>query len=59
MMKPGMYEYQIAAGMSNVYFDAGCERHAYAPIVGSGPNMLSFCIASHEPAASGLGRGGA
>lgn len=36
-MAPGLYEYQIAATMSNVYFDAGCGRHAYAPIVGSGP----------------------
>jgi Xaa-Pro aminopeptidase len=24
--------------MSGVYFDSGCQRHAYAPIVGSGPN---------------------
>lgn len=40
MMKPGMYEYQIAATMSNTYFEAGCERHAYAPIVGSGPNSV-------------------
>jgi len=24
--------------MSETYFDQGCERHAYAPIVGSGPN---------------------
>jgi Xaa-Pro aminopeptidase len=37
-IKPGLVEHQIAAAMSNVYFDAGCERHAYAPIVGSGPN---------------------
>jgi Xaa-Pro aminopeptidase len=37
-MKPGKYEYEIAAAMTNVYFSAGCERHAYAPIVGSGPN---------------------
>jgi Xaa-Pro aminopeptidase len=37
-MVPGLFEYQVAAAMSNVYFDAGCERHAYAPIVGSGPN---------------------
>lgn len=36
--KPGIYEYSIAAAMSNVYFDRGCERHAYAPIVGSGGN---------------------
>jgi Xaa-Pro aminopeptidase len=35
---PGLYEYQVAATMSSVYFDEGCERHAYAPIVGSGPN---------------------
>ncbi len=40
MMKSGLYEYQIAAAMSNVYFDAGCERSAYAPIVGSGPNSV-------------------
>jgi Xaa-Pro aminopeptidase len=40
MMKPGLYEYQIAAAMSNAYFEAGCERHAYAPIVGSGPNSV-------------------
>jgi len=39
-MEPGLYEYQIAATMSNVYFDAGCGRHAYAPIVGSGPNSV-------------------
>jgi Xaa-Pro aminopeptidase len=37
-IKPGLTEYQIAAAMSAVYFDAGCQRHAYAPIVGSGPN---------------------
>ncbi len=35
---PGLYEYQVAATMSETYFDEGCERHAYAPIVGSGPN---------------------
>jgi len=37
-VKPGQYEYRIAGEMSRVYFDAGCERHAYAPIVASGPN---------------------
>jgi Xaa-Pro aminopeptidase len=37
-MAPGLFEYQIAATMSSVYFDAGCERHAYRPIVASGPN---------------------
>jgi len=35
---PGANEYQVAAAMTAVYFDQGCERHAYAPIVGSGPN---------------------
>lgn len=37
-IRPGVYEYQVAAAMSNAYFDKGCERHAYPPIVGSGPN---------------------
>jgi Xaa-Pro aminopeptidase len=37
-IKPGLYEYQIAATMTNAYFEYGCERSAYAPIVGSGPN---------------------
>lgn len=34
----GMYEYQMAATVANVYLENGCERHAYSPIVGSGPN---------------------
>lgn len=37
---PGLYEYEIAATMMDVYQDAGCERSAYAPIVGSGPNSV-------------------
>ncbi len=37
---PGLYEYQIAATMMDVYQDAGCQRSAYAPIVGSGPNSV-------------------
>src|SRR6202011_1199898 len=37
---PGLFEYQIAAAMTGVYMDAGCERNAYAPIVGSGPNSV-------------------
>jgi Xaa-Pro aminopeptidase len=40
MMKPGVYEYEIAAAMTNTYFSRGCERSAYAPIVGSGPNSV-------------------
>lgn len=35
---PGMYEYEVAALMAGSYFGKGCEHHAYAPIVGSGPN---------------------
>ncbi len=37
-IRPGVTEFQVAATMAGVYFGAGCERHAYAPIVGSGPN---------------------
>ncbi len=39
-MQSGLYEYQIAATMSDTYFERGCERPAYAPIVGSGPNSV-------------------
>jgi Xaa-Pro aminopeptidase len=37
-MKPGVYEYQIAARMKEVHEWGGCEREAYAPIVGTGLN---------------------
>lgn len=37
-IQPGLYEYQVAATMASVYFDQGCQRHAYAPIVGAGAN---------------------
>jgi len=37
-MKPGLHEYEIAATMVDTYSELGCERSAYAPIVGSGPN---------------------
>jgi len=37
-VKPGLFEYQLAAVMVNTYSQLGCERSAYAPIVGSGPN---------------------
>jgi Xaa-Pro aminopeptidase len=39
-MAAGLYEYEIAATMTNVYFERGCERSAYTPIVGSGPNSV-------------------
>jgi Xaa-Pro aminopeptidase len=38
--KPGRHEYEIAAVMQETYFALGCERNAYAPIVGSGPNSV-------------------
>src|SRR6202041_1525968 len=37
-MRPGLYEYQIAARMKDVHDWGGCEREAYAPIVGTGLN---------------------
>src|ERR1700728_95127 len=36
MMRPGLYEYQIAARMKEVHEMAGCSREAYSPIVGAG-----------------------
>ncbi len=38
-MSPGLFEYQIAATMTHVYLERGCER-AYPPIVGAGPNAV-------------------
>jgi Xaa-Pro aminopeptidase len=38
MMRPGLYEYQVAARMEEIHFAAGCEMEAYAPIVGAGFN---------------------
>jgi Xaa-Pro aminopeptidase len=36
MMRPGLYEYQVAARMKEIHEFAGCSREAYAPIVGAG-----------------------
>ena len=38
--RPGLYEYEVSAVMQQTYFALGCERNAYAPIVGSGPNSV-------------------
>lgn len=38
----GTFEYQVGTAMTAVYFDAGCERNAYAPIVASGPNAITL-----------------
>lgn len=37
-IEPGLYEYQLAASMTAAWMDRGCERGAYPPIIGSGPN---------------------
>ena len=36
MMRPGLYEYQVAARMVEIHSAGGCEAEAYAPIVGAG-----------------------
>ncbi len=41
-IKPGQYEYQLAALMVGTYMNEGCRRSAYAPIVGSGPNSSTL-----------------
>ncbi|MGH9817016.1 MAG: aminopeptidase P N-terminal domain-containing protein [Candidatus Acidiferrales bacterium] len=38
MMRPGLWEYEVAAKMEYVHKAAGCEAEGYAPIVGSGFN---------------------
>ena len=45
---PGVWEYEIAAAMTNVYFERGCERNAYWPIVGSGPNSVILHYAANH-----------
>ena len=35
LMRPGLYEYQVAAKMVEIHAYAGCETEAYAPIVGT------------------------
>ncbi|MCU0248133.1 MAG: Xaa-Pro peptidase family protein [Bryobacter sp.] len=37
---PGRHEYEVAAAMGKTYFDHGCERHAYPPIVGAGASSV-------------------
>jgi len=37
-MRPDLFEYQIAARMKEIHEWGGCEREAYAPIVGAGFN---------------------
>src|SRR6516225_8777416 len=42
MMRPGLYEYQIAARMVEVHAMGGSEAEGYAPIVGAGPNSVAL-----------------
>jgi Xaa-Pro aminopeptidase len=38
MVRPGLYEYQVAAKMVEIHAYAGCETEAYSPIVGTNMN---------------------
>ena len=42
MIRPGLYEYQIAAKMVEVHEMGGSEREGYAPIVAAGPNSTAL-----------------
>jgi Xaa-Pro aminopeptidase len=42
MMRPGLYEYQIAATMVEVHLMGGSEAEGYSPIVGAGPNSTAL-----------------
>jgi Xaa-Pro aminopeptidase len=41
-MRPGIYEYQVAAKMIEVHAMGGSEAEGYAPIVGAGPNSTAL-----------------
>jgi Xaa-Pro aminopeptidase len=42
MMRPGLWEYQVAAKMVYVHAMGGSESEGYAPIVGAGPNSTAL-----------------
>jgi len=42
MMRPGLFEYQVAAKMVEVHAMGGSEAECYAPIVGAGPNSTTL-----------------
>jgi Xaa-Pro aminopeptidase len=42
LMRPGLYEYQIAAKMIEIHGVGGSEAEGYAPIVGAGPNSTAL-----------------
>jgi len=49
-MRPGLFEYQIAARMKEIHEWGGCEREAYAPIVGAGfdSTILHYSPLDHQ-----------
>jgi Xaa-Pro aminopeptidase len=49
-MQPGLFEYQIAAKMKEIHEWGGCEREAYAPIVGAGfdSTVLHYSALDHQ-----------
>ncbi len=53
-IRPGLFEYQVAATIVGSYLNAGCERGAFVPIVASGPNatLLHYAAKSRR-----IGRG--
>src|SRR5207253_9400267 len=42
LMRPGLYEYQVAAEMVEVHAWDGSEAEGYAPIVGAGRNSTDL-----------------
>jgi Xaa-Pro aminopeptidase len=42
MMRPSLFEYQVAAKMVEVHAMGGSEAEGYAPIVGAGPNSTAL-----------------
>jgi Xaa-Pro aminopeptidase len=42
MMRPGLWEYQVAAQMIYIHAIGGSESEGYAPIVGAGPNSTAL-----------------
>jgi Xaa-Pro aminopeptidase len=42
MMRPGLYEYQVAAKIVEIHAMGGSEAEGYAPIVGAGPNSTAL-----------------
>lgn len=53
-IRPGLFEYQVAATIVGSYLNAGCERGAFVPIVASGPSatLLHYTAKSRR-----IGRG--